>query len=58
MVRQLSPTLYMDSNEYVLNELRKHLTEVVQISNGWCVGGSSSYRKIRFKVESFVAYFQ
>eukprot|EP00484_Ammonia_sp_Unknown_P012282 CAMPEP_0197078746 /NCGR_PEP_ID=MMETSP1384-20130603/213277_1 /TAXON_ID=29189 /ORGANISM="Ammonia sp." /LENGTH=256 /DNA_ID=CAMNT_0042517615 /DNA_START=709 /DNA_END=1479 /DNA_ORIENTATION=+ len=39
MVRQLMPTLYIDSDEFVLKQLYQHLTEVVQITPLLAAGG-------------------
>merc|ERR1711933_471154 len=39
MVRQLMPTLYVDSDEIVLKELHQHLAEVVQVTSLIGAGG-------------------
>ena len=54
MVRQLSPTLYMDSDETVLKELYPHLTEVVQVTANSALGAVAPTVKIS---KTFCDYF-
>eukprot|EP01083_Nonionella_stella_P002098 6028_1 len=54
MVRQLMPTLYIDSDEVVLKELHQHLTEVVQVTSLLGAGGVAP---TVFVTTSVQAYF-
>ena len=56
MVRQLLPTLYIDSDEVVLMELAQHLSEVVQITPLVAAGGVAPNVFLSSSVMSYFAW--